>query len=58
MSQNARQNHNSRTTPTMPVKIPAPVVDVSPDDPVGVTSDESTGKPPAPIVDSGKPLVT
>ena len=54
MSQNAKQNQNSRTTPTMPVKIPQPVGDVSPDDPVGVTSGE-TGKPPVADPEGPKP---
>ena len=36
MSQNANQNRNDRNNPTMPHKKHEPIIEVSPDDPVGV----------------------
>ena len=48
MSQTAHEKRNTRNSPTSEQKVPPPKPeDLSPDDPIGVSSDD-TGKKPAP----------
>jgi hypothetical protein len=60
MSQNVRQNQNSRTATTMPVKIVEPMGDVSPDDSIDVTpapSNPNPGKQPGGDSEDGATLM-